>query len=395
VAGVAGLALYAYISRRARTVSDSVASTIDADAGLAGELRSARWFADRELRDAWAQFHVDRAAERLSRIDWTALYPPRGARRARAATATIAIAAVAISIAEPVHDWARAGARTPAPEAAPAAGQAAAATILISPELQKQLEALLDAAERGTLPADRQSAGAQKARELLDLLAQLNDAEALKALARAMDAEASERADGVPQQLTALAERAKRAAAMAATPPEIREALESLANDLAQAAADERLALAPSPEAAGVQEGQHVQTAKPESEAGAEALSIQSATDAGAQGGSTVIMMSSQGGGAGDAQPGAGPGGDAPFQKGTRASADLARALRRETVEASEDDQGRSVMTDARRKTERGRAAVSFTGGAAGTFDRSRASTPPAVPESRRADVRTYFIRTP
>jgi hypothetical protein len=390
--GVIGLSLYAYSSRRPRAVSDGVATIIDAEAGLAGELRSARWFAEREVTDAWSRFHLDRAANRLQGVEWTTLYPPVRARRARMVTGGLAIATLAIAIAEPFRDWVS---PPPPPHVQQSSETAPAGTIVISPELQKQLEALLQAAERGTIPADRQSASAQDVRELLDALAGLKDADALKELARALDEDASGGATRTAQQLTTLAERAKRAAAMAATPPDVREALERLANDLSRAAAAEQLATAESQETAGVQEGQQAVAAKEGAAAGDKTMSIQFAKDASDDAGSMVIMMSSQGGGTGDAQPGVGPGGDAPYQHGTSKSSDLAQALRRETVEASDDDPGQSVPTDARRKTEQARAAVSFTGGEAGTFDRSRASAPPTVPESRRRDVRAYFIRKP
>ena len=46
-----------------------------------------------------------------------------------------------------------------------------------------------------------------------------------------------------------------------------------------------------------------------------------------------------------------------------------------------------------RRKTEEGQATAAFTNSAAGKSDRSRASAPPDVPESRRIDVQRYFTR--
>ena len=73
--------------------------------------------------------------------------------------------------------------------------------------------------------------------------------------------------------------------------------------------------------------------------------------------------------------------------------AGIAQALRRETVEASADTAGENVLSETRRKTERGQATVGFTQGAAGPSDRSRASAPPPVPEDRRGTVQTYFSR--
>ena len=71
----------------------------------------------------------------------------------------------------------------------------------------------------------------------------------------------------------------------------------------------------------------------------------------------------------------------------------ISKALRHEIIEANEDDVSGDVHTAERRKTERGRAAATFTGSASGTFDATRASAPPPVPETRRAGIQTYFSR--
>src|SRR5438067_4951017 len=81
-AGFCGLAAYAFFTRRSRQVSDAVAAAIDRDAGLDGELRSAHWFAARQQREAWADFHVNRAADRIASFDWGRLYPRPTDRRA-------------------------------------------------------------------------------------------------------------------------------------------------------------------------------------------------------------------------------------------------------------------------------------------------------------------------
>ena len=69
VLGLAGLAVYAVASRRGLGVSDAIAARIDSDANLRGELRSATWFASRELEDPWIGLHLDRAAARVHAID--------------------------------------------------------------------------------------------------------------------------------------------------------------------------------------------------------------------------------------------------------------------------------------------------------------------------------------
>ena len=105
------------------------------------------------------------------------------------------------------------------------------------------------------------------------------------------------------------------------------------------------------------------------------------------------MMMSSQMGPKGDPSAGfggAGNSGEAP-KNGTMAG--VQQALRKETVEASEDTTGENVLSETRRKTEHGQATVPFSHSASGTSDRSKASAPPAVPEDRRSAVQNYFTR--
>ena len=71
----------------------------------------------------------------------------------------------------------------------------------------------------------------------------------------------------------------------------------------------------------------------------------------------------------------------------------IEQALKRELIEAASDQLGDNVTTEIHKKTEQGRATASFTHAAAATFDRGHASAPPPVPEARRAQVQTYFIR--
>ena len=73
---VAGLAIYIYLSRRDRAITDATAAGLDEAAALGGELRSASWFAARDTHGEWVDYHVARAADRLEAVDWTRLYPP-------------------------------------------------------------------------------------------------------------------------------------------------------------------------------------------------------------------------------------------------------------------------------------------------------------------------------
>jgi hypothetical protein len=75
--------------------------------------------------------------------------------------------------------------------------------------------------------------------------------------------------------------------------------------------------------------------------------------------------------------------------------ASIAQALRKELIEASADMLGENVPTeDIRRKTEQGASALGFTRIAPpATAERSRAVSPPAVPDARRPLLFNYFIR--
>jgi hypothetical protein len=72
---------------------------------------------------------------------------------------------------------------------------------------------------------------------------------------------------------------------------------------------------------------------------------------------------------------------------------EIANALRHETIEANEDDVTGGAHTDARRNTDHGTAATLFTRGSAAAFENGRATVPPAIPETRRAGMQTYFAR--
>jgi hypothetical protein len=394
-AGLVGLAAYALLSRRRQPVSDAAAAVIDADAGLAGELRSAAWFAARGTGDEWAQFHLDTAAAGLARVDWRALYPRVRARRAQAITAALTLAAVALSLTIP--DRVGVG---PGLSAAPRDGRAPGAAgkpgqpMLLTPELQAQLEALLAAAESQDQARADALANSAELRDMLNQLNRLGDQALLDALARALAENAGrDSAASAAQDRNALAERARRATEMASLPPGMKEALEKLADELDTGgetdpdASDAAAALD-----AGAPEGQTGQSA---AAGGSQDLSIQFAQEAEAGGGASMLMMSSPENQQGSGPPGAGVGGGAGSDAATGAAAGIEAALKQEVVEASQDRAGANVETEIRRKTEHGDATVAFTGTGSADFDRSRAAAPPPVPEARRTDVQSYFIRKP
>src|SRR5436190_6226323 len=173
---LAALALYAYVSRRERAISDAAAVEIDRLAGLGGELRSANWFSAARVPDVdapWVDFHLARAADRLGATDWPRLYPPVRANRAKAATAALVIAALVLAL--PVGG--RAGLRATGAGAAPAAKGALteAEADALTAELRKQIEELLKKAERGDPPGSAMALTVAEVRDLLAKLAQAKD----------------------------------------------------------------------------------------------------------------------------------------------------------------------------------------------------------------------------
>ncbi len=388
--GLCVLAAYALFSRATRDIPDAVAAAIDREAGLDGELRSANWFTTRAALDAWAEFHVDRAADRVRSFDWASVYRPATDRRAKLTTGGIAAATLllpfvlpGLSARLPFHEEASRRAGHIVSRTLPSAG--------LPVGLPKDLEALLSAAENGTLRVESPEQAAAL-RSLLDKLAQLHGAESLKQLARAMARPADPaRKPSAEVVMKSLAERAQRAAENAAVPPAMRDALDNLAGDLSQAARDEHAANGAPRDATPAQAPQDADAFQTNASGKADEMSIQAVRDADAGGAAAVLMVSDPNGSGSDPGTGLGGGSGAEAQQGSMA--DIAQALRRETVEANANSEGADTSTDLRRKSERGQASVSFTRSAPHAFDTSRGSLPPAVPETRRAAIQTYFIR--
>jgi hypothetical protein len=389
--GFVALLLVRLLTRRTRPLSDAVATAIDGDAGMRGELRSANWFATRERRDAWAEFHLVKAAERLQAVDWTELYPAFAAPRAKAVTAVLVVAALVLSITLPE--------RLGIPQAASASTAAPSETVngpvagrLLDPELQKRLEKLLALAASGKLPTAEALATDSEMRDALNKLNQLSDEELLAALQRALAANPELQAKDAARNMKKLAEQAKRVWEEGGLPKDLEEALEKLSDEMELAASEESEAGdEANAAAAGGSESQSGQTG---SASASEELSIQFAKSAEAGGAAGMMMMSS----ADAAQPGGAPGagvGGAGSQEAAASNATLEAALKKEMVEAAQDTAGKNVETDIRRQTEHGDATVGFTGSASGRFDRTRAAAAPPVPEARRTGVQTYFVRKP
>jgi hypothetical protein len=389
-AGGVGLALYAIVSRRPHTLSDAAAASIDAQAGLGGELRSASWFANREARTDWADFHLERAARHLDGINWAQLYPTVRAHRARFATALMIVAALVLTMTLPERVTTQRTASAATVTAAAGIRDPETGAELLSPELMEQLQALLAAAEAGNLKTVESIAQSAEMRDLLKKLA--DDPQFRAALERAL-ANPETLRNFTAKELKAMSERARRAAEMEEMPPDLKEALEKLADEIELAEPDET-ASSDSEDPSGATGPQQGDTAQAKSPGGMQEMSIQFAKQADPSGGAGMMMMSNPDE-KGSGPPGSGVGGSGSQEAAAAAAATLAAALKHEFVEAHKDTAGENVDTEIRRKTEHGSATAAFTQGAAAAFDKSRAAAPPAVPEARRSGVQTYFVRKP
>ena len=388
--GAATLGIYVFTRRRPHEVSDDTAAAIDGEAALRGELRSASWFARRQGRNEWADHHLARAAARLERVDWAALYPAPRATKARAATAAMAITALALTVALPERVSGRRAASNPAVDAPKTADGRTLPGEVLPPELLAQLQALLAAAEMGNTTEAERLASSAELRELLNRLAA--DPDLLKKLASALAAKDPAKAP-TAAEMKAMAERARKAAELSAMSQDMREALEKMADqvdqdDLAKNAANDDGA-----EPAGAEGSQKGESAQSSAASGMQELSVQMSRQADTGGAAGIMMMANpddQGAG----PPGSGVGGSGSQEAAAAAAAAaLAAAFKHEMVEAAQDNAGDNVETEIRRKTEQGTSAVAFTHGAAAQFDRSRAAAAPPVPEARRSGVQTYFVR--
>lgn len=390
VVGAACVACLAYLflGRRDRDVSDAMAAAIDADAGLGGELRSANWFAQRTVHDPWVELHLDRAARRLHDVDWAQLYPRVRAHRSRLATAVLVVLALAVTVVLP--ERAGVGSQTSAHASSDTVSSAAKepAAEVLPPDLQKLLEELLVAAERGTASTGTsQKTTSADMRALLERLQNLRDREELKDLARSLDRNGIE--DDV-RELLDLAERVRHAAEKNPPKNEVRNALEDLARKLSQAAEAERTE---KEFTRATSEGREPGGEADTGEGAIDAAAIQSVKEAqGATGAAGVMMMSDQNSAAGAPSPGFGLGGSSDTSAASQNAA-IDSALRQEVVEADTDSGGANVESAIRRQTEQGQASTTFTRSAATKSDASRAAAPPIVPEARRPDLQRYFHR--
>jgi hypothetical protein len=383
-----GLAALYLVRRRSRPATDALAATIDADAGLAGELRSAHWFESNDARDAWTEFHLEQARRRVGAVSWSELYPRVRAARAWIATAALTAGAIALMITVP---------RTQSPIDPELAAEIAAVADQLPPDLQKRLDELLTAVKAGE-PGAAEASEATLA-ELKELLAKLDPElqRKLADLAQQLREKDFKNADEGDQRAGS-----DDPDSNAGMPEDIRWAAEDLAARLANANLDRKTA--EQNPAASSETGEkgpgspQAENAPGQANQDGMQMMRQAASDPGA----SQLMMAAVGAMGGDSSSGAGgnqanncgPGSD-PAQC-PQEFASIAQALRKELIEASADMMGENIKKteDLRRKTEQGTSSLGFTRIAPpATLERSRAASPPAVPDARRPLLFNYFIR--
>ncbi len=379
------LAAYALLARRARPLTDETAADLDAHARLDGEARSAFWFAEHDVRDAWIDFHLARAAERLRAIDWAGLYPAPAAGRAKLATGLMVAAAIALVVLIPGGAGIAAsdGHRRPSVTAAQRPG----VIVALPPDLRKQLEAMLVAAESG-------QGRALTAAEVRDLLARLDElAHRDPAKQAGSPAAAPGERPANEADIKAFAERAKKASESTSLEPEVRDALSDMADKLGEADQNANAMASRDPEDAAAARDSGGETQQSKSGGGKQdSASVQSVKEAAGGSAAGVMMMTSDD--ASNARDGGlGLGGGSADRNGGGHLAELGAALRKETIEAARDLQGENVQTERRRQTEHGDATTAYSRSAAPPAERGSSTAPPPVPESRRAAVKSYFIR--
>jgi hypothetical protein len=387
LAAALGLIAYFAVQARTRDTTDAMAAAVDTDAGLAGELRSAHWFEARPERDAWADFHVQHATQRARLVDWAGLYPAARAVQPWVITAVLSALAVGLAFRMP-------GRGQTTPSATAAIDTNDLPTDGLSPELREKLAALI--AQLNQAVADKNPTSKDMAlADLKNLMAKMDPAMQQK-LADMLEKQAQAAAQAKKADPSAPA--AERTAADAAQKPpdgmpeDVKWALDNAAAKAAQSNDAPQ-----KPGQAGAQ-----QAAK-QGERGAGPPQAQQATDAAGLPATPMMRDSAEqqsgklmmGGGpmGGDSRPGSGPTSDA--SKGAAQALLVAQALKKELVEASADALGENVdKEDLRRKTEQGQSSLGFTRVAAPrSFEPSRATAPPPVPEARRPLLFNYFIR--
>ena len=344
---ILSLALFVVVARRDHALSDQIAVELDDTARLEGELRSAYYFAGHETRDAWVDYHLARAARRLEGVDWRGLYPAARAGRAKAATAILAVATLALALFVP----GRAGVFASAPKATSATaehgrGAAADALPLTVAEILAKLDQLLVSAEAG----NGKAISASDVRGLLEQLDKLKaeQAEALNRKDAAKQSKAPTAAD-----LKAFAERAKKAAENDKLSPEVRDSLADMSEKLKEEAQAQAAGEKDPKDASSQGDTESTETAQ-----------AQSGSSNKQDGGAQSVKEAAGGGGRrrhddqrrrpAAKEAGLGVGGAAGDSRRTARWPNLAPRCARKPSKPLKTNDGEKTVTGERRKTERG-----------------------------------------
>ena len=370
-----GLLIYAWVARRSRPTTDAIASNVDRDASLRGELRSAHWFQAQGIRDDWTEFHMQKATERAAAVDWTGLYPTARAMKQWAGAGAMAVAVMAVSLYVP----ARASSKDPV--AAIGDPELAAA---LPADIAAKLAALLEDMKKASLNKNAEQMSLEEMKKLMANLDPALQKKMMDLLAKQMEQQAQGKAKELDDARPDRAENST-----AGLPEDVKWALDDMASRQAQ---QDRQTNANNPSASSEtgQQGAGSQQAeqKMSMSQAASPLMREAASDA-----ASKMMMGGGGPMGGDSGPGAG--GKKNEQTGLGNPALLAQALRKEMVEANADALGENKdKEDRRKKTEQGKSTLGYTRVAPpAAFEPSRSAAPPPVPEARRQLLLNYFIR--
>jgi hypothetical protein len=192
--------------------------------------------------------------------------------------------------------------------------------------------------------------------------------------------------------LKALAERSKKAADSSDVDPEVRDALADMSQKLSDQVTAQNAATKEPRDAASAGETPSSESAQAQAGGnGKQDPSGQSVKEAAAGAGIGLIMMT--GDASSSKEAGLGLGGAPGGTPNNGRMPNLAAALRKETIESAKDDEGDKTVLGERRQTEQGSATAAYARTAPVAAGRGRSTAPPAVPETRKAAIRSYFIR--
>jgi hypothetical protein len=383
-AGSAALALIVmYVAQIGRRdTGDCTAETIDRDARLGGELRSAHWFAADSAHTAWTDYHVQRAADHVAGVSWSDIYPPVRAARAWMSSVAMIIGAAAILLWMP--EWPSAeGLRSPISRDEKAG--AAAVTPVIPQDIPKALALL---AEGNLSPAEVQELAEKvladssidsKLREQLEKLVEQAKQDAKSGAGSGQAGQPDLSKEGQEGQPSPMDEQQEWA---------LEDAASKMANQQAQKTPQNR------PDSRSM-EGQGAEKSKPSAgqqqpEGGAPEKEGGEPTDA--DGGAGLDVPSDTKGSPSHGAASSGADGSREFRPRDSEKA-IAEALKQEVIRPGQSPDGRTIQSEDRHRTEAARSGVAFanTNAAAGADVRADVTLP--VPEARRALLERYFVR--